>query len=62
MSNCVDSTLSLSSCRPETTAKFVSMYAKKQKFLEHLVKFGNDFERASAGLVIDIATAEGAKS
>ena len=57
MGNKADSDLRLSGYKPETVTKFTAMCAEKREFLEHLQKFGNDFERASASLVIDIATA-----
>ena len=40
---------------PETVTKFKTMYAEKREFLEHLQKFGNDFERGAASLVICVA-------
>ncbi len=57
MVNSINPDLTLSGCKPETITKFKAMYAEKQEFLEHLCKFGNDFEQGAASLVIGVATA-----
>lgn len=57
MTNKADSNLTFSGYKPETVTKFTVMYAEKREFLEHLQKFGNDFERGAASLVIEVATA-----
>ena len=41
--------------KTETITKFKAMYAEKKDFLEWLLEWGNDFERASASVVIEVA-------
>lgn len=54
MSNLTTSHLNVSELKPETVTTFKKMYSEKKDFLEYLSKFGNDFEKSAAALVIKI--------
>ena len=40
--------------KPETVEAFKKICSEKKEFLEYLSKFGNDFEKAAAGVVLKI--------
>lgn len=46
--------LDVSDLKPETVATFKNMCNTKPEFLRHLAKFGNEFERAAAELILNV--------
>lgn len=44
--------IKISEFKPETVTAFKKMYSEKKDFLEYTSKFGNDFEKAAATLVL----------
>ena len=40
--------------KPETVKTFKKIYSEKREFLEYLSKFGSDFEKAAADVVLKI--------
>lgn len=54
MSNCLNPDINITP-KPETIANFKEMYSQKKEFLEYLKRFGNQWEKAAASVVIDVA-------
>ena len=54
MSSFTSNHINVSDFKPETVTTFRKMYSEKKEFLEYLSKFGNDFEKAAATLVLKV--------
>ncbi|MCO5383195.1 MAG: hypothetical protein NHB15_14895 [Methanosarcina barkeri] len=39
----------------ETVEKFKKLYSEKQEVIEYMLKFGNDFEKAEATIIKQVA-------